>query len=213
MNKTIFRLTTAGLMLAGVIAFGAAAGWAQDPCTDAAGQTAMQDEYDKLWAGRNDPDPAKAVENRKQAINSGKAFLDKYGACASAELRATWLKTNLPKQEETVKKMGADAERVVRRPVFAAAKQMGRCPWDEVPLADVRDSACHDVEPAICGFAGGRRHAVEALLHHSMGDVGESYLRPSGNLERDVDVAPLAGVPRHSAGYEGGGRPAFPAGH
>jgi len=111
MNKTIFRLTTAGLMLAGVIAFGAAAGFAQDPCTDAAGQTAMQDEYDKLWAGRNDPDPAKAVENRKQAINSGKAFLDKYGACASAELRATWLKTNLPKQEETVKKMGADAER------------------------------------------------------------------------------------------------------
>ena len=45
MNKTIFRLTTAGLMLAGVIAFGAAAGLAQDPCTDAAGQTAMQDEY------------------------------------------------------------------------------------------------------------------------------------------------------------------------
>ena len=94
-------------MLFGTIAFGAAAGLAQDPCTDAAGQTAMQDEYDKLWAGRDGQDPAKAVENRKQAIQlSGKAFLDKYGACASAELRATWLKTDLSSRKRPSRRWG-----------------------------------------------------------------------------------------------------------
>ena len=111
MKKTIFRLTTAGLVLAAFIALGAAAALAQDPCTDAAGQTAMQDEYDKLWAGKNDPDVNKAIANRKQAINSGKAFLDKYGSCDSAKERADWLKVQLPKQEQAVKDLTAKLER------------------------------------------------------------------------------------------------------
>ena len=33
-----------------------------------------------------------------------------------------------------------------------------------------------------------------------------------GDFERDLDVAAFAGIPRHAAGYEGGGRPALFAG-
>jgi hypothetical protein len=84
-------------MLAAVIALGAVAGLAQDPCTDAAGQTAMQDEFDKLYADKTN------LDVRQQAINSGKAFLDKYGACSSTKERADWLKLNIPKMETRLK--------------------------------------------------------------------------------------------------------------
>ena len=50
------------------------------------------------------------------------------------------------------------------------------------------------------------------LLHHALGDVGEPPLRPSGDFQRDLDLAAFAGISRHAARYEGGGRPAFPAG-
>src|SRR5436309_996859 len=124
MKQTIFRLTYAGLLMAAILAFGAVAGVAQDPnCTDVAGQNAMQDEYDKLWAGRNDQDHAKALQNRKAAINSGKAFLDKYGSCDSTKERSEWLKVQLPKQEEAVKKLIDDRERAKVVNPFLAALQ------------------------------------------------------------------------------------------
>jgi hypothetical protein len=97
MRKTIFRLTTAGLMLAALIALGAVAGLAQDPCTDAAGQTAMQDEFDKLYADKVN------LDVRQKAIDSGKAFIDKYGTCSSTKERTDWLKINIPKMETRLK--------------------------------------------------------------------------------------------------------------
>jgi tetratricopeptide (TPR) repeat protein len=96
MKQTIFRLTYAGLLIAAILACGAVASFAQDPCTDVAGQNAMQDEFDKLYANKTD------VEVRKQAINSGKAFLDKYGSCPSTDERSTWLKKNIPLMEQKV---------------------------------------------------------------------------------------------------------------
>ena len=111
MKNTIFRLIYAGLLIAAILAFGAVAGVAQDPaCTDVAGQNAMQDEYDKLWAGRKDPDLAKQLDFRKKAIDSGKAFLDKYGACDSTKERSDWLKTNLPKQDEAARNLAVAIE-------------------------------------------------------------------------------------------------------
>ena len=110
MKQTIFRLTYASALVAAILAFGAVAGLAQDPCTDVAGLNAKQDEYDKLWAGRNDTDPAKALANRKAAINSGKEFIDKYGACDSAKERTDWLKVNIPKQEATVAQIEKNAD-------------------------------------------------------------------------------------------------------
>ncbi len=82
----------------------------------------------------------------------------------------------------------------------------------EVPLADVWDSAGDAFQPAAGGSAGRRRHAVEAVFDDALGNVGQPSLRASRDLERDVDVAAFAGIPRHAARYEGGGRPALPAG-
>ncbi|MEQ1922566.1 MAG: hypothetical protein ABL952_08660 [Pyrinomonadaceae bacterium] len=91
--KTIFRSTNLLLLLAAIIAFGAVAGMAQDPCTDADGQTKMQDEFDALYADKKD------LNVRQRAIDSGKSFLEKYGNCESAKVRADWLKGQIPKME------------------------------------------------------------------------------------------------------------------
>ena len=128
MKRTIFRLTYAGLLVAAILACGAVASFAQDPCTDVAGQNAMQDEYDKLWAGRSDPDPSKAIDNRKKAIDSGKAFLDKYGNCDSTKERSDWLKVQLPKQEATVKELAGNAEKAKLLKSFDAALQAKNIP-------------------------------------------------------------------------------------
>jgi hypothetical protein len=95
MKKTIFRLTNAGLVLAAVIAFGAVAGLAQDPCTDAAGLDKMQTEFDDLY--KLGP---KNVDARRKAIESGKAFIEKYGNCPAADVRSKWLRDKLPGMEK-----------------------------------------------------------------------------------------------------------------
>jgi len=107
MKQTIFRLTYAGLLIAAFLACGAAASFAQDPCTDVAALNAKQDEYDKLWEGRKEQDITKQIANRKAAVNSGKEFLDKFASCPSAKERADWLQINLPKQEATIKQLEA----------------------------------------------------------------------------------------------------------
>jgi predicted negative regulator of RcsB-dependent stress response len=91
--KTIFRSTTLLLILAAIIAFGAVAGMAQDPCTDVEGQNKMQDEFDELYKDKVN------LDVRSKAIDSGKAFLEKYGSCESAKVRADWLKVQIPKME------------------------------------------------------------------------------------------------------------------
>ena len=95
--KKIFRSTNLLLMLAAIIAFGAVAGMAQDPCTDADGQTKLQDEFDALYADKKD------LNVRQKAIDSGKTFLEKYGSCESAKVRADWLKINVPKMETNLR--------------------------------------------------------------------------------------------------------------
>lgn len=95
--KTIFRSTNLLLILAAIIAFGAVAGMAQDPCTDADGQTKMQDEFDTLYADKKD------LNVRQRAIDSGKSFLEKYGNCESAKVRADWLKAQIPKMETNLR--------------------------------------------------------------------------------------------------------------
>ncbi|HRI03413.1 MAG TPA: hypothetical protein PLL77_06690 [Pyrinomonadaceae bacterium] len=95
--KTIFRSTNLLLILAAIIAFGAVAGMAQDPCTDADGQTKMQDEFDLLYADKKD------LNVRQRAIDSGKAFLEKYGNCEPAKVRADWLKAQIPKMETNLR--------------------------------------------------------------------------------------------------------------
>ena len=94
--KTIFRPLSLGLILAATIALGAVAGFAQDPCVDAEGQTKMSDTFRELY-------PKKAtVDDQRATINSGKAFLDKYGACDTAKEFSDYLKTAIPALEKAL---------------------------------------------------------------------------------------------------------------
>jgi hypothetical protein len=86
------------MLAVAILAFGAVAGIAQDPCTDVAGQNAMQDEFDTLYKKG-----AADLDARQKAIDSGKAFLDKYGNCDPTKERSDWLKSKIPVFEKQVK--------------------------------------------------------------------------------------------------------------
>ncbi|MEP6944823.1 MAG: hypothetical protein ABJA02_02815 [Acidobacteriota bacterium] len=96
--KTIFRSTIATLIFAAILALGAVATFAQDPCADAEGQTKLGDEFRRLYA-------LKDIPNRKLTIDTGKQFVEKYGSCPSTEELSTYLKKTLPILEAKVKEM------------------------------------------------------------------------------------------------------------
>jgi len=97
--KKIFRYANVGLLSAAFMAAGAVAGFGQDACTDAAGQTALSDKIRAIFA-------EKGIEPLRTRINMSKEFLEKYGACEPAKEFSDYLKTNVPKWETTVKTQG-----------------------------------------------------------------------------------------------------------
>lgn len=121
--KTIIRSTNVALLLAAIIALGAAAGFAQDPCGDADGQTKLGDIFRELY-------PKKDIQGRKDAISAGKQFLEKYGACDSAKELSEYLKTTLPKMETNLAKAEKAARENEIANRFNAALKASN--WDEV---------------------------------------------------------------------------------
>lgn len=75
---------------------GTVAGFAQDPCADAEGQTTLGDKFRAEFAD-------KTIPGRKTAIETGKQFLEKYGACDSTKDLSDYLKAQIPKLEQGVK--------------------------------------------------------------------------------------------------------------
>lgn len=124
--KTIFRYVNAAAILAAFIVFGAVATIAQDPCADAEGQTALGDKFRAQF-------PDKSIEGRKAAIETGKQFMEKYGSCDSAKELGDYLKAQIPKMEDGLKK-AIDAKKendlVTRFNNALTAKN-----WDEVYAA------------------------------------------------------------------------------
>ena len=84
-----------GLVLASIIALGAVAGFAQDPCTDADGQAKLSDSFRELY-------PKTSIDDKKATIAAGKQFLEKYGACESAKEFSDYLKTAVPTLEKAL---------------------------------------------------------------------------------------------------------------
>jgi hypothetical protein len=95
--KTIFRSTIAAIMFAALIALGAVAGFAQDPCADVDGQTALDAKF------RANYPAAKSPDERKIALEAGKTYLEKYGSCESTKQFSDYLKGYLPKLETSIK--------------------------------------------------------------------------------------------------------------
>src|SRR5437660_769270 len=104
--KTIFRFVNFAVLMIAFIAIGAVAGLAQSPtptpgpCEDAAGQGAASDKITELYKD-------KSLAGLKAYVEAGKSFLDKYGPCESAKETSEYFKNNLPKFEDTIRKMEA----------------------------------------------------------------------------------------------------------
>jgi hypothetical protein len=122
--KKIFRFANIGLMLAAIIALGAIAGIAQtDPCTDVDGQGAANDNIQKLFKDTS-------LAGLKAYLGAGKAFLEKYGACDSAKDLSEYLRPQLPKLEELIKKKQADVDKQALLVRFDTAMKAKN--WDDV---------------------------------------------------------------------------------
>jgi hypothetical protein len=98
--KTIFRFLSLAAVVAAFSVAGATVGFAQDPCTDTAGQDALSNKVRELFPKT---DPA----SQAAKIEAGKQFLEKYGACDAVSVKefADYLKPNIPKWEANYKKV------------------------------------------------------------------------------------------------------------
>src|SRR5262245_47315191 len=123
--KTIFRFANVGLMAA-VIALGAMAASAQNPCEDAAGQTTAGDNVRELFKD-------KSIAGREKFVEAGKAFKEKYGSCEPSKELADWLTGQIPKTEDAIKKMKVEAAEGALVARFDGALKAKN--WDEVYAA------------------------------------------------------------------------------
>src|SRR5512134_2015262 len=91
--KTILRFGGLGMLLAAFVAVGAVPASAQDVCSNTA-------EIEALDAKIRENYPK--IETREIALNSGKEFLEKFGACADVADFVNWLKPQIPTWEKQV---------------------------------------------------------------------------------------------------------------
>ncbi len=110
--------------IAAVLALGAAAIFAQDPCSDADGISKLDGQIRELL-------PKKDIDSRKAAIDAGKQFLEKYGSCEGVKDFADYLRTTVPKLEEILK--GLIKERVYKKALVAKFNGgLDKKNWDDV---------------------------------------------------------------------------------
>ncbi|HMJ07961.1 MAG TPA: hypothetical protein VK468_03085, partial [Pyrinomonadaceae bacterium] len=91
--KTIFRFLSLAIALT---ALGASAVFAQDACADVDGQTALYTKVTDNYRG-------KTVAEKQAAIDAGKQFLEKYGACEALKDQIDFVKPQIPRLEGLVK--------------------------------------------------------------------------------------------------------------
>lgn len=121
--KTIFRYTNLGLLVAVMMAMGAVAAAAQDPCADADGMTALGDKVRAEFL-------VKTIEGRTKFLESGKQFQEKYGKCEPAKELDTWLTGTMPRTKAALDKQIEEkqkADLIARFNGGLATKN-----WDEV---------------------------------------------------------------------------------
>jgi len=160
--KTIFRYTNIAVLTAAFIALGTVASFAQDPCADAEGQTTLGDKFRAEFAD-------KTIEGRKKAIETGKQFLEKYGACPPAEELATYLKGQVPKMETALKALqDQKAKDDLTNPFDAALKAKD---WDKVYSLgkQILEKYPDEYRPVeiVLGSIGGEEAVTKANFKHA----------------------------------------------
>ncbi len=91
--NAIRRLLAPAALFSAVFALSAASVAAQNPCEDQEGIVALDANF-RTYYSKTDTLPA--------AIEVAKEYLKRYGACSAVDEFAGWLRTNLPKLEQTV---------------------------------------------------------------------------------------------------------------
>jgi len=120
--KTIVKTFGLGVLLTALFAVGGISAFGQDQCADV---DTMNATYQAVLDNYKSTDPA----TFQKAVDSGKQFLEKWGACDVAKQNADWIKGNMPKWEAKLKGLQVDA---VRGPIlkrFDTAIQGSN--WDE----------------------------------------------------------------------------------
>ena len=107
--KTILRTIGLGAALAAIFAVGSVSALAQEACADVDGMNAL---YETVTGSYKSDDPA----TLQKAIDSGKQFVEKYGACEPAKVNAGWVSKNMPKWETRLADLKVQA---VRGPIIA----------------------------------------------------------------------------------------------
>jgi len=102
-------------------------------------------------------------------------------------------------------RLGSHAERTLRRQLPQSHHRVGQAARYEISFADLRHPTGAPLERAPRRPARRRRHEVAGLHQHAVGKFRESSVRSPRDLQRDVDLAAFARLPRHPARYESRG--------
>lgn len=97
--KTIFRFLSVAVVLAGI---GATSAKAQDACANVDDQTVLYTKVTDNYAKKD-------VASKKIAVEAGKQFLEKYGACETLKDQVTFVKAQVPIQEGLISKIETGA--------------------------------------------------------------------------------------------------------
>jgi hypothetical protein len=95
--KTIFRVLMFGMMMSAVSAVSV---FAQDVCAEVEAQQALYANFTKNLPSAT---AKKTLDEREAAVQAGKQYVEKYGACKDSEQIVTYLKANLPAMETAIK--------------------------------------------------------------------------------------------------------------
>jgi len=121
--KKSFRFVGFGGLLTALLAVGAVASFAQDPCTDVDG---INNLYTEVTTKYNSKD----LTVKQQAVDAAKQFLEKYGACEPAKAQADWMKPKVPAWEKQIADAKAAAATGALYNRFDAGFKASN--WDEV---------------------------------------------------------------------------------
>ena len=121
--KTIFRSISLAALVMGVSAAGVLA---QDVCADTPGQTELSTKFTENY---NKPD----IASRKSAVEAGKQFLEKYGACPTQKELVDYYNKYIPGMESKIKAEEAKAATDALYGRFNKAHESKN--WDELYAA------------------------------------------------------------------------------
>lgn len=96
MNR-ILRFSGIAVMSAAFVGGGTIVASAQDACADADGQGAIYGKFTELY-------PKTDQTSRRAAVEAGKQFLEKYGACEAVKEQNDYFKKAIPAIEDAIKK-------------------------------------------------------------------------------------------------------------